>query len=184
DPGTQESHQVVDRVSRLDVPALRVDEHRDVVARLARQRQQLRGDVGCDPLRDLAADDHGSGAEQALGDQVVWWRKGRLERRQLFHRDSAVRSYAVVLRRRASSASARVTYTRVICFRQERSKSVLSIGFAGRYAASAAAAITSAESAFPRSAPAASGISWGCLATPPSTIRASAALVPSHRTHA
>src|SRR5207248_1046156 len=109
---------------------------------------------------------------------------------QVFHRDSGVEVSACE-RRWRSSTSARVTYTRVICLRHDRSKSVLSRGLAGRYAAAAAAAIASSESSVPTSAPPASGTSCGQLATPPSTMRASATFPVSrfpfpvsHLTHA
>src|SRR5207244_3987201 len=87
------------------------------------------------------------------------------------------------------SASAPATDTRVILFRHDRSKSVLSIGFPGRYAASAAAAIASSDRSVPASAAPASGTSCGQLATPPSAIRASTTRSPlpapcSHFVHA
>src|SRR5205823_11226015 len=90
-----------------------------------------------DPLGDLAGENHDAGAEQALGHEVVERCERRLDWTQLFHRDSRVEVIAREWRSR-NSASARVTYTRVICLRHDRSKSVLSMGLAGRYAASAA----------------------------------------------
>src|SRR5438132_517708 len=149
-----------------------------------------------DALGDLAADDHGARAKQPLGDEVVGRRDRRVEGSQFFHRLSGVCGhpwhrivYFAARRRCRSSASARATYTRVICFRHDRSKSVLSIGFAGRYAASAAAAIASSDRSVPASAAPASGTSCGQLATPPSTIRASTTRSPlpapcSHFVHA
>src|SRR5207237_1252458 len=184
------------RVPRLHVAALRVDEHRDLLTRLPGQGEQLCRHSRGDALGDLTADDHGARAKQPLGDEVVGRRDGRLERAQLFHRLSGVGGhpwhrivYFAARRRCRSSASARATYTRVICFRHDRSKSVLSIGFAGRYAASAAAHIAASDRAVPASAAPASGTSCGQLATPPSTILASTTRSPlpapcSHLVHA
>src|SRR6266576_1195555 len=195
-PWAQKAHEVVNRVPRLHVAALRVDEHRDLLTRLPGQGEQLCHHARGDALGDLAADDHGARAKQPLGDEVVGRRDRRLERAQLFHRLSGVCGhpwhrivYFAARRRCRSSASARATYTRVICFRHDRSKSVLSIGFAGRYAASAAAAIASSDRSVPASAAPASGTSCGQLATPPSTIRASTTRSPlpapcSHFVHA
>src|SRR2546429_4379050 len=181
--GTQEPHQVMARIALFPVPVLGVEEPLDVVARFAGHGEQLRGHVGRYALRDLARENHDARAEQALRHQVVSRGEGRLEGTQLFHRDSGVEVSARE-RRWRSSTSARVTYTRVICLRHDRSKSVLSRGLAGRYAAAAAAAIASSESSVPTSAPPASGTSCGQLATPPSTMRASATFPVSHLTHA
>src|SRR6266567_6920063 len=198
-PWAQKAHEVVNRVPRLHVAALRVDEHRDLLARLPGQGEQLCPPARGDALGDLTADDHRARAKQPLRDEVVRRCRGRFQGGwgQLFHRLSGVGghretpTYVAAMRRCRSSSSARVTYTRVICFRHDRSKSVLSIGFAGRYAASAAAAIASSDRSVPASAAPASGTSCGQLATPPNTIRASAtrpwSLVPrpaSHLTHA
>src|SRR5216117_382493 len=195
-PWAQKAHEVVNRVPRLHVAALRVDEHRDLLTRLSGQGEQLRRHARGNALGDLTADDHGARAKQPLGDEVVGRRDRRLEWSQFFHRLSGVCGhpwyrivYFAARRRCRSSASARATYTRVICFRHDRSKSVLSIGFAGRYAASAAAATPSSDRSVPASAAPASGTSCGQLATPPSTIRASTTRSPlpapgSHLIHA
>src|SRR5437016_4862091 len=134
-PRAQEAHQVVNRVPRFHVAALRVDEHGDLLARLAGQREQLRHHARGHALGDLAADDHGARAKQPLCDEVVRRCGGRFQggRRQLFHRLSGVGghretpTYLAALRRCRSSSSARVPYTRVIRFRQDRSQTVLSI---------------------------------------------------------
>src|SRR5213080_782452 len=195
-PWAQKAHEVVNRVPRLHVAALGVDEHRDLLARLSGQGEQLCRHARGDALGDLTADDHGARAKQPLGDEVVGRRDQRVEGSQFFHRLSGVCGhpwhrivYFAARRRCRSSASARATYTRVICFRHDRSKSVLSIGFAGRYAASAAAATPSSDRSVPASAAPASGTSCGQLATPPSTIRASTTRSPlpapgSHLIHA
>src|SRR5256885_156649 len=94
------------------------------------------------------------------------------------------RPHAGAVRRCRSSCSAAFTYTRVICFRHDRSKSVLSSGLAGRYAASAAAAIASPERSVPVSTLPASTISCGRLATPPRTIDPDSTVRSSHLIHA
>jgi hypothetical protein len=56
----------VDGVAGLDVAALGVHEDGDVALRLGGERHQLAHDIGRELLGDLAADDDGAGAEQAL----------------------------------------------------------------------------------------------------------------------
>src|SRR6267378_3965497 len=83
--------------------------------------------------------------------------------------------------RPASRASARATYTRTRRFRYGCVKSVLSSGFAGPAAASAARVMLSEVRRCPTSAVAAAAASRGVEATAPSTTRASRTTSPSRR---
>src|SRR5262249_4503250 len=83
--------------------------------------------------------------------------------------------------RPASRASARATYTRTSRLRYGCVKSVLSSGFAGPAAASAARVIVSDVSRSPTSAAAAAGASRGVDATAPRTMRAARTPSPSRR---
>src|SRR5205823_1581148 len=82
----------------------------------------------------------------------------------------------------ARRASARATYTRTSRLRYGCVKSVLSSGFAGPAAASAARVIVSDVSRSPTSTAAAAGASRGVEATAPSTTRASRTTSRSRRT--
>ncbi len=65
-----EAQQVVNRVPRLHVAALGVDEHGDVRIGLRGERQELCRDGGRELLADLSTDDDGPGPKQALADGI------------------------------------------------------------------------------------------------------------------
>jgi hypothetical protein len=66
-----EADEIVDRIARLDVPALGVQVYRDRVIRFGCQREQLGGNAGCQLLGDLSTDDDGASAEQTFREGVA-----------------------------------------------------------------------------------------------------------------